>query len=169
MDATVVCPLPSQPHVVRATQGSGAPAIAVPGNQAAGDRAALAIKHSGLALPQHRVDVQITPSVADELHPAADLSIALAVLLAEPRQRPARRIGWMAWGALLFDGSLSGWDAPAEKLPSTPWIGRVWRPDDRVPAYGSDAVISVVDVPTLAIAWDCLLRLLDIERDVFAS
>jgi predicted ATPase with chaperone activity len=94
-----------------------------------------------------------------------DLPFALAVLLSDPSHAHMRRSGWIAWGALGLDGSL----APAEgallnDLPPGPCAGRIWAPDDHIPAPDEDAVISLVDVMTLTQAWEVLVFFAEAEE-----
>jgi hypothetical protein len=81
-----------------------------------------------------------------------------------------RRPGVVAHGSLRLDGTLQGTTgALVGDLPRDPFVGRFRHPTDHVPLPDEDAVLSIVEVDSLAGAWDVLLRLLDIESRLGAK
>ena len=158
MSATVLVPVRRSLATVTATRDSPVPSFAI-GNRATGDRVRAAIINAGFAVPTGTVRVD-----APDAH-GIDLAVALAVLLADPAHVHLRQPNLVAFGGLALDGTATPTDPPdIEDLPPGPWVARFWRPTDHIPEPGEDAVLTMTEVATLAIAWDVLVKLLEIER-----
>jgi hypothetical protein len=162
MSAVVVTPTATELREVIARRKPGPPRLVADTRERA-DRIRAAITNSGFALPHGHIEVY----VPDE-SPAHDLPVALATLLADPAHKHLRRHGWLAWGVLGLNGNLRQGDGPyVGGLHSGPAAGRIWRPDDRLPEPDDDAVLSIVDVETLAQAWEVLTFMVGSEQVIF--
>ena len=149
MKAAVVTPTERKLIEIIATRSPGPPSLEMDTRERA-QRVRAALSNQGFALPNGRIEVSIP-----DASPGHDLAAALAVLLSDPAHKHMRRHGWLAWGVLGLNGTLARAEGPfVGGLHSGPAVGRIWRPDDRLPDPDDDAVISVIDVETIAQAWE---------------
>ncbi len=74
------------------------------------DRVRSAAHNSGLGLPGRRVTVNLSPASVPKRGSGFDLAIAMAILAADERVRPASVGDWIHLGELGLDGALRGVD-----------------------------------------------------------
>lgn len=160
MSATVLAPVRARPTVVRAGYRPGTGPLRICGPAA--ERVRIGLAAGGFALTGE-VEVALDPT-PDVVPVGIDLPVALAVLLSMPAHREVRQPNLMAWGALASDGILRPWGPPPAQLPPGPWVARFWRPTDRLPEPGADAVLSIIDVDDVTCAWGVVVGLLDLGR-----
>lgn len=163
MSVRVLVPFARRLHIVEARRKPAARSeIAISGlpqGQIVGtaERVLTAIHASDLPLPSDRTEVDIEPHVAGSHTGALDLPIALAMLLADPEHRWLALTNLVAHGRVGLDGVLGKARPPGiASLPPQPWVGRFWRPTDRIPEITENAFLSIVDVETLGQAWEAL-------------
>lgn len=162
MRATVVAPTERKLIEVTATRRPGPPSLTCDTRERA-NRIRAALTNQGFALPHGQIEV-----MPPDASPGHDLAVALAVLLADPAHKHLRRHGWLAWGVLGLNGTVTRAEGPfVGGLHSGPAVGRIWRPDDRLPVSEDDAVISIVEVETIAQAWDVLTFFVGTEEVIF--
>jgi hypothetical protein len=163
MPGVVVAPTERKLVEIVATRTPGPPALVTDSRERT-QRVRAALANQGFALPHGRIEV----TVADG-SPAHDLPVALSILLCDRSHRHLRRHGWIAWGGLRLDGGVTRGEGPyVGGLHPGPSVGRIWRPEDRLPEPEDDAVISLIDdIESFAQAWEVITKLVDIEKAVF--
>lgn len=168
MEATMLAPVGPVAHLISTHTARGPSTVRLDGwppscaHQTA-DRIRAAIHNAGFSLPPGASKVAIDPALPGPC-PGADLATALSLILSEPSRAHVRQSNMIAWGTLGLDGTVRPSPArPMSDLPNSGWVGRFWRPDDRIPDPDENAVLTVIDVPDIRTAWDVLLGLLVIE------
>jgi len=160
--AAVVSPIERELIEIVATRTPGPPSLVADSKERV-QRVRAALANAGFSVALGRIEV-VVPDDA----PSHDLAVALAVLLSDPAHKHLRRFGWLAWGVLGLDGSVTRGEGPfVGGLHSGPAAGRIWQPDDRLPEPDDDAVISVVEVETIGQAWDVFTSFVSMEQVIF--
>ncbi len=163
MRAAVVAPTERKLIQIIATRTPGPPALVTDSKERT-QRVRAALANQNFAIPHGRIDVAVPDGSLGH-----DLAVALAILLSDRSHKHLRRHGWIAWGALGLNGSITRGEGPyVGGLHSGPSVGRIWRPDDRLPGPEDDAVISLIDdIEEFWQAWDVITKLVDIEQAIF--